>query len=233
MRLQKYIARSGLTSRRKAEELILQGRVEVDGQVVKELGTKVGMDNLVKVDGKIIRVEEVKRYIALNKPRGYVTTLDDEFSREIVVDLIKDVEERVYPVGRLDLDTEGLLILTNDGDLTFKLTHPSFEIEKTYIALVNGIPNENELESFRQGLLIEGKMTYPAKVKLLKTHGKNAELEVKIHEGRNRQVRKMCDAINHSVISLKRVQFGPIKLGKLALGEYRYLTKDEIEELKR
>lgn len=233
MRLQKYIAKCGVTSRRKAEELISLGRVEVNGQLVREMGTKVDISrDLVKVDGKLIELDEKKRYILLNKPVGYVTTLDDELGRKTVVDLIK-IEERIFPVGRLDRDTEGLLILTNDGDLTHKLTHPSFEIEKTYLAKVEGVPKEEELEEFRRGLIIEGKKTWPAKINLVEKNIGYSILKIRIHEGRNRQVRKMCAEINHPVKELKRIEFGGLKLTGLGLGEYRDLNEQEINRLKK
>ncbi len=232
MRLQKYIAKCGVTSRRKAEELILATRVRVNGKLIEELGSKVDPNrDIVEVDGRIISLEKEKTYLALNKPVGYVTTLKDEHNRKTVVDLIKGVDTRVYPVGRLDIDTEGLLILTNDGDLTYKLTHPSFEVEKTYLALVAGRPLEEELSRFRKGLMVDGIRTAPAKVRVIQTYEKTSLLEIKIHEGRNRQVRKMCSAINHPVEKLKRISFGSLGLEGIKLGEFRELSKDEVKEL--
>ncbi len=233
MRLQKYIANAGITSRRKAEELILQGRVKVNGKIVKELGTKVNPDvDVVFVDEKQIKMQEKKVYILLNKPEGYVTSLRDSHNDKIVLDLVKEIKERVFPVGRLDKDTSGLLILTNDGDMAYKLTHPSHEVWKKYIALVKGHPSNNEIEKLKKGVNIDGRKTSEAYVKLIKKHSKTAVLEISIHEGRNRQVRKMCDYIGHPVIKLKRVAIGHIKLDGLEEGKWRYLNKEEIEYLK-
>lgn len=232
MRLQKYMAKCGVASRRKSEEIIEEGRVKVNGVTVKELGTKVEpFKDKVKVDNELIELERHKVYIALNKPIGYVSTLDDEKDRRIVTDLIENVSERIYPVGRLDIDSTGLMILTNDGDLTFKLTHPSSEIDKTYIAIVEGTPNKKELDKFRRGLFIDGEKTAPADIKILKNFPDDSILEIKIHEGKNRQVRKMCEAINHPVKKLKRVSVGNIELGDLNEGDWRYLTDKEINYL--
>lgn len=234
MRLQKYMAQSGIASRRKSEEIILQGRVSVNGVIIKELGTKVDpKKDIVEVDGKRIELEKKKIYIMLNKPKGYVTTLEDKHSDKIVLDLIQEIEERIFPIGRLDMDTTGLLLLTNDGDLAYKLTHPSHEVPKKYIAEVEGIPNSKKLNRFRKGLKIDGKITSQAYVRILKKHRDTSVLEISIHEGRNRQVRKMCEYIRHPVIELKRIGIGDLRLGKLELGQWRYLTEKEIDYLKR
>lgn len=234
MRLQKYMAKCGIASRRKSEEIILEGRVKVNDIVVKELGMTINpKKDIVKVDNKIIKLEENKIYIMLNKPKGYVTTVKDKHSEKIVLDLINGVKERIYPVGRLDVDTTGLLLLTNDGDLVYKLTHPSYEIPKKYIALVKGIPNNKKLYKFRKGLKINGRMTAEAYVKILKRNRDTSLLEISIHEGRNRQVRKMCKYIGHPVIQLERVAIGKLELGNLGIGEWRYLTSKEIEYLKK
>lgn len=234
MRLQKYMAKCGVASRRKSEEIILSRRVKVNGETISELGTTITLGkDIVSVDEKIIKLEETKVYIMLNKPTGYVTTLEDEFNRKKVIDLIKGVDERVYPVGRLDYDTSGLLILTNDGDLTYKLTHPSYEIVKTYLAKVEGIPNKEELIRFRNGLKIEDYITSKAEINILKEYVSSSILEIKIHEGRNRQVRKMCASISHPVLELKRISFGGIDLGNLKQGHWRFLTKNEIAFLKK
>lgn len=234
MRLQKYIALCGVTSRRKAEELILEGKVKVNNKIIKELGTIVDPDkDIVKVNDKRIQVEGRKVYIMLNKPVGFVTTLKDEKDRRIVTDLIEGVKERIYPVGRLDADTTGLLILTNDGDLAYKLTHPSTEILKRYIAIVEGVPNKWELEKFRRGLMIDGKVTAEAHVKIAKRYDTESILDISIHEGRNRQVKKMCEAINHPVKKLKRIAIGELEIGGLDIGNWRYLEDDEIEYLKK
>lgn len=230
-RLQKYLAEAGIASRRKAEEIISQGRVAVNGVIVTEPGTKVSDGDAVKVDGRPVLPEEDKIYIILNKPSGYVTTSKDQFSRPAVVDLVKNIRQRVYPVGRLDYDTTGLLLLTNDGEFTFKLTHPSHEVEKVYCAEVIGIPDEGDIRSFEGGLEIEGHVTAPAKLKLINAKGDNSILEIAIHEGKNRQVRRMCEAIGHPVISLKRIAEGGVQLGDLKEGEWRYLTEGELKNL--
>ncbi|AUN14666.1 ribosomal large subunit pseudouridine synthase B [[Clostridium] sordellii] len=235
MRINKYIASCGVASRRKAEELINAGRVKVNGKIINELSFQVDENNdRVEVDEKLIGLEERLVYIMLNKPEGYVTTVKDQFDRKSVIDLVKDVGERVYPIGRLDYETSGLLLLTNDGDLTYKLTHPKHEVDKTYIATLKGIPTLNEMKNFEKGLYIEDYKTAPAKIKVLK---KNEEknycvCEIKIHEGRNRQVRKMCRAINHPVMNLRRKAMGKIVLKDVEIGQYRYLTQEEIDYLK-
>lgn len=233
MRLQKYMALCGVASRRKSEEIILEGRVRVNNKVVDELGTRINPDkDIVTVDDKKIRMESKKVYIMLNKPIGYVTTTKDEKNRKIVTELIEDVRERIYPVGRLDADTTGLLLLTNDGDIAYKLTHPSNNIMKRYIAIVEGVPNKLELEKFRKGIMIEGRRTAPAKIKIAKRYDTDSILDIEINEGRNRQIKKMCDAINHPVKKLKRVAIGEIQLGGLEIGYWRFLDDEEIKYLK-
>lgn len=234
MRLQKYMAKSGVASRRKSEEIILSGRVKVNGKLVKELGSKIDPDkDRVMVDDRPIELESNKVYIILNKPSGYTTTLKDRYSDKKVIDLIDGIDERIYPVGRLDEDTEGLLLLTNDGDLTYKLTHPSYEVKKKYIAHVKGIPNDKELDRFEKGIELDGSLTAPAKVNILKVRNKNAVLEIEIHEGRNRQVRRMCEYINHPVIDLERVSLDGLSLDGLKRGNWRYLSDGEVEMLKK
>lgn len=232
MRLQKYMALSGVASRRKSEEIIKEGRVKVNKVVVTELGTIIDpKKDKVTVDDKNIRLESSKVYIMLNKPVGYVSSLKDEKGRRVVTDLIEGVRERIYPVGRLDADTTGLLILTNDGDLAFKLTHPSKKVDKKYIAIVEGVPNRQALESLRRGVYVDGKKTSPAKVKISKKYDIDSILEIIIHEGRNRQVKKMCEAVGHPVKKLKRVSIGEIEIGGLNIGNWRYLNDEEIEYL--
>lgn len=202
MRINKYIASCGVASRRKAEEIILDGRVTVNGKLVTELAFNIDEEkDIVEIDGEQIGVEKNNVYIVLNKPEGYITTVKDQFDRPSVLDLVKDIDERVYPIGRLDYETSGLLILTNDGDLTYKLTHPKHEVDKTYMAIVKGVPNAQEIKNFEEGLYIEDYKTAPAKIKVVKINEeKNYSIcQIKIHEGRNRQVRKMCRAINHPV----------------------------------
>jgi 23S rRNA pseudouridine2605 synthase len=232
MRLQKFLAESAVASRRKAEDLIKQGRVSVNGSVVTEMGLKVSVADEIKVDDKLINCTENKIYILLHKPEGIITSVKDQFSRKTVIDLIKkDIKERVYPVGRLDYDTSGLLILSNDGDFTYKLTHPKHEIEKVYRAEVRGLPDENDVESFAKGIELEEFQTAPAKMKIIKKDKTVSVIEITIHEGKNRQVRKMCDSIGHPVIKLKRVAIGRVKLGDLPEGEWRYLSENEIRWL--
>lgn len=235
MRINKYIALCGVASRRKAEELILAGRVTVNDEVMTELSYKVDEENdIVKVDDKLIKEENKLVYILLNKPEGYITTVKDQFDRPSVLDLVSDIKERVYPIGRLDYETSGLLLLTNDGDLTYKLTHPKHEVDKTYVARVKGKLTKEEIERFKTGLKIEDYTTAPAKLKVIKYDEQrdSALLEIKIHEGKNRQVRKMCKAINHPVLRLRRSAMGKIKIGDCEIGKYRYLTEDEIKYLK-
>lgn len=236
MRINKYIASCGIASRRKAEELIIENRVKVNGKIINELSFQINeTEDKVEVDGKTIGLEEELVYIMLNKPEGYVTTVKDQFDRKSVIDLVKGVGARVYPIGRLDYETSGLLLLTNDGDLTYKLTHPKHEVDKTYVATVKGIPNQTEINNFEKGLYIEDYKTAPAKIKIVKKNiEKNyAVCEIKIHEGRNRQVRKMCRAINHPVMNLRRKAMGKIVLKDVEIGQYRYLTNDEINYLKK
>jgi 23S rRNA pseudouridine2605 synthase len=232
VRLQKFLAEAGIASRRKSEELILKGKVQVNGVTVTELGTKVD-DKLdtVTFNGKRVG-EERHVYIMLNKPEGFVTTAKDQFDRPTVMDLIKGVKERVVPVGRLDYDTSGLLLLTNDGDLTFKLTHPSKKIEKTYLAKLFGKPTDENIKEFAEGIEIDTGKTHPAKIEIIEDLGKYCLCNITITEGKNRQVRKMCDAIKHPVATLKRVGTGKLNLGDLKKGTYRYLTDSEVKYLK-
>ncbi len=235
MRINKYIASCGIASRRKAEEIILQRRVKVNGKVVEELSFNIDENNdIVEIDEVQIGLDEREVYIVLNKPEGYITTVKDQFDRPSVLDLVGDIKERIYPIGRLDYETSGLLILTNDGDLTYKLTHPKHEVDKTYMAIVKGIPTIDEMKEFEEGLYIEDYKTAPAKIRIVKKdEEKNyAICEIKIHEGRNRQVRKMCRAIEHPVLRLRRVAMGKITLKETKVGEYRHLSTEEVEYLK-
>ena len=234
IRLQKYLANCGIASRRKCEEFILQGKVEVNGKIIKELGSKINPEkDIVKFDGKDVKKEKKLVYILLNKPIGYVTTAEDQFHRDTVLDLVK-VKERIVPVGRLDMYTSGALILTNDGDFVYKVTHPKHEINKTYTVTIKGIVQNNEVEELRKGVKIEDYTTKPAKVKILKTDVEKdiSRLEITIHEGKNRQVRKMCEAIGRKVLALHRSKIGNIGVKKLKLGQWRYLTQKEIHSLK-
>lgn len=233
-RLHKYLARCGIASRREAEKMISHGRVQVNGKTVTTLGTTVEPHHdIVKVDGKIIKEPEKPVYIMLNKPKGFVTTASDERGRPTVLDLVKNVPVRVFPVGRLDMDTEGLLLLTNDGDLAYKLTHPKFQVKKTYHALVKGRPSRKDLNKLRHGIMLDGRLTAPAKVRVINYQQSNTLVELTIHEGRNRQVRRMLDKIGHPVVHLKRIKFANLELENLGLGKTRYLTKEEIQNLRQ
>ncbi len=209
IRLQKYMASCGVASRRKSEEYIQAGMVKVNEEIVTELGFKVdpAVDR-VYFNGKLIQPEEESVYILLNKPTGYITSVKDQFDRQTVIDLIQGVEARIYPVGRLDYDTSGLLILTNDGDLTNHITHPSHKVEKTYIAKVSGTVSKLELKKLQEGVDIGGYVTAPSKAKIIKQTGRNTIVELTIHEGKNRQVRRMFDAIEHPVLTLERLAIG-------------------------
>lgn len=233
VRLQKYLAEADVASRRRAEEMILSGRIKVNGNIVTELGTKVDDElDVVEADGKVVRIDRNMVYIMLNKPEGYVTTVHDQFNRPTVLDLVKGVKERIYPVGRLDYDTSGLIILTNDGDMTYRLTHPKHNVAKTYIALVDSEPTAVEIHTFEQGIIIEGRKTARAKLRIMKRDEAGVYLMITIHEGRNRQVRKMCDAIGHPVRKLKRIATGRLTLGSLKKGQWRYLTREEADYLR-
>ena len=233
IRLQKYMAEAQVASRRKSEEMILAGRVQVNGETVTCLGTKVNSGtDVVTLDGEEIHISSHMVYIMLNKPEGCVTTAKDQFGRKSVLDYVKDVRERIYPVGRLDYDTSGLLLLTNDGDITYRLTHPSHNVNKTYIALTQRKPSPADMDKFRTGIVIDGRKTAPAQIEILSSDNKITKLKITIHEGRNRQVRKMCSAINCNVIKLKRTAIGSLELGTLKKCSYRYLTPDEIEYIR-
>lgn len=233
IRLQKYLANNGVASRRKCEELILEGKVSVNGEVVTELGTKIN-PNVDKVAfcGKPVQNSEKLVYILLNKPIGYVTTVKDQFNRDTVLNLVK-VKQRIVPVGRLDMYTSGALILTNDGDFVYKITHPKHEITKTYTVTLHGIIQQEAVEKLRAGVQIEDYTTRPAKVKILKTdEEKNiSRLEITIHEGKNRQVRRMCESVGSRVIALHRTKIGDIQVKDLELGKWRYLTNIEKKKL--
>lgn len=229
IRLQKFMADCGIASRRKCEEIILQGKVMVNGIKITELGTKVTDGDEISVNGEIIKKVFKKIYIALNKPTGYITSVSDEFDRSTVMNLIEDeIFTRVYPVGRLDFDTEGLLIMTNDGDLTYKLTHPRHTIYKTYVATLNDFPHPKDIEKLKKGVVIDGKKTQQPKVNWLKDN----IVEISISEGRNRQVRKMFEAIGYEVVNLKRISIGNLVLGNIPLGRWRHLSNAEIKYLK-
>ena len=239
-RLQKILSTAGVASRRTAETLIAQGRVTVNGQTVRELGTKADpADDDIRVDGRRIKKAERRRYLLLYKPRGYITSRSDPQRRPTVMDLLArgGVREYVYPVGRLDYDSEGLLILTSDGDLAARLTHPRHGVEREYEVRVRGIPDEHDLERLSRGVTIEGRRTAPTRVELAKVleaeAGPQALLSFVLREGRNRQVRRMCDAIGHPVVRLRRVRIGPVADPRIRPGEFRDLTPREVASLSR
>ena len=234
IRLQKFLAEAGIASRRKSEELILAGVIFVNGKVIKELGTKIKPNqDIVEYNNKRIQINKDYIYILLNKPIGYVTTVKDQFNRDSVMDLVK-VKQRVVPVGRLDMYTSGALILTNDGDFVYQVTHPKHEIEKTYTVTIKGIIKNVEIEELKLGVKIDDNyVTKPAKVKILKTdEEKNqSRLEITIHEGKNRQIRKMCEVIGHSVLALHRSKIAGIGVKDLQLGKWRYLNLNEVDKI--
>jgi 23S rRNA pseudouridine2605 synthase len=232
-RVQKIIAAAGVASRRAAEELILDGRVKVNGKVVAELGTKADPEkDHIKVDGKLINPRQPKTYVMLNKPVGYVTTMSDPEGRPVVATLLQGVRTRVYPVGRLDYNTEGLLLLTNDGDFAHLVTHPRHELPKTYLVKVKGVLEDRDVENLERGVFLKDGRTAPARVRRLRKEESNSWVEITIHEGRKRQVRRMIDHTGKSVIKLKRSRIGSLDLGDLALGTYRHLTAEEVSSLR-
>lgn len=241
-RLQKYMAKCGIASRRKCEEIILDGKIKVNGLVITEVGTKINPEkDIVKYNDNVIKVEEKKVYIMLNKPEGYITSVKDEKGRKTILDIV-DVEERIYPIGRLDYDSSGLLILTNDGSIYNNLIHPRVSIKKTYIAICKGKFSESDIKQFKNGIDIGGYITAQANIEVISEEikfnkKKNCNeilstVEISIHEGKNRQIRRMCSSLNHEVVSLKRVSIGNIKLGYLKKGEWRPLTNSELDYIK-
>jgi 23S rRNA pseudouridine2605 synthase len=233
MRLHVYIAHAGLCSRRAAEKLIQEGRVEVNGELVMEMGVKVGENDEVRVDGNPVRIG--KHYtVLLNKPPGVVTTLSDPQRRPTVVRYLPDYGVTLKPVGRLDMETEGLLICTNDGELAHRLAHPSFGIEKEYVAIVEGIPTDKALRDLQRGVFIEGKRTSPAKVEVIHAESKTntTGLRITIHEGRKRQIRNMCELVGNPVKTLKRVRIGPLGIKGMRPGECRLIGKEELNEIR-
>ncbi len=232
IRLQKYLAECGIASRRKAEQLINQGEVSVDGHTITEMGYKVDPEQQeVRFRGMLVTPKKTHTYILLNKPKGYVTTMSDPQGRPIVTSLLKDVKARVFPVGRLDIDTEGALLLTDDGELAYKILHPRHESTKTYEVLAKGLVLPKNIRKLEQGIEIDGKKTWPATVSKVKKQGPACRLVISIHEGRKRQIRKMFGAIGHPVINLKRIAYGKLKLGSLKSGAYRILTPKDMKKV--
>ena len=233
-RIQKVIANAGITSRRKAEELIQEGRVMVDGRRVTKLGSTVDPEiSILTVDGKRITPPVQKTYILLNKPRGYITSLDDPQERKTVIDLLATVKERVFPVGRLDYDAEGLLILTNDGELANRLLHPRFKVPRTYLVKVKGYPSHQTIKKLRAGVRLADGPTQPAHVTFLDKTNQNSWISITITEGRNNLIKRMFELVGHRVLKLKRVRFGSLTLGDLPTGEYRFLQPEEIVKMTR
>ncbi len=235
-RLQKVMAQAGIASRRHAEQMILEGRVQVNGEKIVTLGTKVLPKDKISVDGRVIKLRETFEYYLLHKPRGYITSAKDPQGRRTVMDLLQKVKQRVYPVGRLDYDTSGLLVLTNDGELAYRLMHPSYGVEKTYQVEVQGAVPLQDLHRLEKGIELEDGKTAPAQVRVITRRGQGSlqRLEITIHEGRNRQVRRMFEAVGFPVITLKRIRFGPLQLdSELSMGSYRTLTSKEIQQLRQ
>ncbi len=234
VRLQKFLASCGVASRRGAEELIKNGRVSVNGNIVREMGVQIDEDkDVVEFDGNIVKPEKKMIYIMLNKPAGYVTTVSDDKERDTVMSLVADIPARIYPVGRLDYDTEGLLLMTNDGDITYKITHPKNNVEKTYVAEVTGNITMDTIVKLRRGVYLDGVKTSPAKVEVVGATQFGTRLEITIHEGKNRQVRRMFEEVGCIVKRLKRTKEAGLVLGHVPLGRWRKLTESEINMLKK
>jgi 23S rRNA pseudouridine2605 synthase len=233
-RLQKVLAKAGIASRRKAEELIRDGKVRVDGKVVTEMGTQVDpATQNIECDGSPVSAQEKKIYILLHKPGGFLSTVHDPQGRPIVTDLLHGIKARLYPVGRLDRDTEGALLLTNDGELAQKVLHPSHEVNKTYVAKIKGRPSSKNLGALSRGIELEGRKTWPADIEVLHADPQVTTIKIVIHEGRKRQVRKMFAAVGHPVLQLKRTAYGQLELGDLAPGKYRFLSPGDIKMIFR
>jgi 23S rRNA pseudouridine2605 synthase len=233
-RIQKILAKAGIASRREAEKMVMEGRVRVNGKVIETLGFKADPSkDHIKVDGKSLRHFEPKVILLLNKPRGYLSTVKDPKGRPTVLDLLNNIKWRIYPVGRLDSDAEGLLLLTNDGDLALLLSHPRFSIPKTYLVKVIGVPEEKNLIRLKRGVMLEDGEAKAVSCTLIRQREKNSWVRVVVTEGRNRLVKRMFSAIGHGVLKLKRIEYGPIQLGDLPFGHFRYLTPGEMEKLKR
>lgn len=236
-RLQKVMAQAGIASRRHAEQMIIEGRVQVNGEKIVTLGTKVSPKDKISVDGRVIKtVCETFEYYVLHKPTGYITSAKDPQGRRTVMDLLQKVKQRVYPVGRLDFDTSGLLVLTNDGELAYRLMHPSYGVEKTYLVEVKGAIPPQDLHRLEKGIELEDGKTAPAQVRVVTRRGQGSlqRLEITIHEGRNRQVRRMFEAVGFPVVTLKRIRFGPLQLESgLSMGNYRPLSSNEIQQLRQ
>jgi 23S rRNA pseudouridine2605 synthase len=233
-RIQKILAKAGIASRREAERMVVEGRVLVNGKIVEALGFKADPSrDHIKVDGKRLSPFEPKVILLLNKPRGYLSTVKDPEGRPTIIDLLKNVRWRIYPVGRLDFDAEGLLLLTNDGDLAHLLSHPRFSVPKTYLVKVAGVPEEKKLIRLRRGVMLEDGEARAVSCSLIRQREKNSWVRVVVTEGRNHLVKRMFLAIGHTVLKLKRIEYGPVQLGDLPFGQFRYLTPEEMEKIKQ
>jgi len=233
IRLNKYLAQAGVASRREADRMIAEGRVAVNGEVIQALGHRIEAEiDKVEVDGVKVKKETKHYYLMLNKPPGYLVSLKDSFGRPTVRDLLPTLKGRVFPVGRLDFDSEGLLLLTNDGELAYRLAHPRFKIKKIYLVRVKGKPGSSSLHRLEKGIILDGKKTAPARINVLSSSLKESLLRVEIHEGRKREIRRLFEVIGHKVVALQRNKFGNLSLGHLKKGKWRYLTRDEIGSLR-
>lgn len=233
IRLNKFLAQAGVASRREVDKMIVGGKIKVNGRVVRTLGTKIDDEkDRVEFEDKRVDREEEMVYLVLNKPPGYLVTLKDPFQRPTIKVLLPSLEERIYPVGRLDYDSEGLLLLTNDGELAHRLAHPRYRVPKKYIVEVRGVPDSSKISRLEKGIALDGKKTAPARIARLSESAKKTLLRIEIHEGRKREVKRMFEAIGHRVLHLKRVGFGGLKLGKLQTGKWRFLTRREVDSLK-
>lgn len=234
IRLNKFLSQAGVASRREADRLIAEGRIGVNNEVVQTLGAKIDNEkDIITIDGKRIKTKDEFQYLVLNKPPGYLVTLKDPLQRPTILDLLPNLKSRVFPVGRLDFDSEGLLLLTNDGELAHRLLHPRFGIKKVYLVNVKNVPERSRLQILEKGIRIDGKKTAPVKVKLLKSGSKSALIRIELTEGRKREVKRMFESIGHPVRRLKRIQFAELNLKNLKRGCWRHLTPNEISNLKR
>jgi pseudouridine synthase len=233
IRLNKFLAQAGVASRREVDRMIVEGKIKVNGRIVRTLGTKIDDEkDRVEFGDKRVEKEEGLVYLMLNKPSGYLVTLKDPFRRPTIKELLPSLKQRIYPVGRLDYDSEGLLLLTNDGELAHRLAHPRYRVPKNYVVEVKGVPGSSKISRLEKGITMDGKKTAPARIARLSGGLKKTLLRIEIHEGRKREVRRMFEAIGHRVLHLKRIGFGSIRLGKLQTGKWRFLTQREVDRLK-
>ncbi len=233
IRLNKFLAQAGVASRREVDKMIVEGRITVNGGVVRILGTKIDDEkDRVELDGKRVEKEGGMVYLMLNKPPGYLVTLKDPFKRPTIKELLPSLKERIYPVGRLDYDSEGLLLLTNNGELAHRLAHPRYRVPKNYVVEVKGVPGSSKISRLEKGITMDGKKTAPARIARLSGSLKKTLLRIEIYEGRKREVKRMFEAVGHRVLRLKRIGFGGIRLGKLQTGKWRFLTQKEVDSLK-